>query len=163
MNLLELLTKTGKGIRTGAKDTGKALETTGKVIAHEIPEVVTVAAEVAPVISPVLAVAGSIAAIVNGKIARPVSESFPASLPVSRAMSDVFQTSITGDEMNPLESFAITMVLGILQSVVKNPAHKAVLENQLVGVADQIYAAYGLVPPAPAPAASAPALTPNSH
>jgi hypothetical protein len=49
--------------------------------------------------------------------------------------------------MSFLEQWAITMVLGILNSVVKNPAHKAALQNQLVGIANDIYASYGLVPP----------------
>lgn len=52
--------------------------------------------------------------------------------------------------MNPLEQFAITIVLGILQTVVKNPVHSAALETQLVGIANDIYLAYGLVPPTPA-------------
>ena len=50
--------------------------------------------------------------------------------------------------MNFLENFAITVILGLLQAVVKNAAHAATLKNQvwvqLVGVADDIYAAYGL-------------------
>jgi hypothetical protein len=49
--------------------------------------------------------------------------------------------------MNQLEQFAITMIMGILQSTVKNPAHKALLQNQLLGVAADIQIAYGLVPP----------------
>lgn len=57
-------------------------------------------------------------------------------------------TKITGENtLNPLESFAINMVLGVLQSVIKNPAHSAALENQLVGVANDIYMTYGLTPP----------------
>lgn len=50
--------------------------------------------------------------------------------------------------MNFLENFAITVILGLLQAVVKNPAHAAALKTQLVGVANDIYATYGLTPPA---------------
>jgi hypothetical protein len=50
--------------------------------------------------------------------------------------------------MNWLEQFAITIVLGILQQVIKDPTKKAALQTVLVGVANDIYASYGLVPPA---------------
>ena len=52
--------------------------------------------------------------------------------------------------MNPLEQFAITIVLGVLQTVVKNPTSKAALQGQLLGVATDIAASYGytLTPPA---------------
>ena len=50
--------------------------------------------------------------------------------------------------MSILEQFAITIILGVLQLVVKNPAAKKALEAQLVGIANDIYAAYGMVPPA---------------
>lgn len=53
--------------------------------------------------------------------------------------------------MNPLETFAITMVLGIVQSTVKNPAHKQMLQNQLVGIATDIFNEYGMVPPTAPP------------
>ena len=51
--------------------------------------------------------------------------------------------------MNTLETFAITIVMGILQTVVKNPAHKAAVQAQLVGVATEILAAYGYTVTAP--------------
>ena len=58
--------------------------------------------------------------------------------------------------MNALESFAITIIMGILQTVVKNPAHAAELEGQLVGVATQILSTYGYTVVAPvAPPATA--------
>lgn len=159
MNLLEILNKTGKGIKTAAIDTEKGLAIAGKATVHELPEVAEIAVEVAPFIpvpflSPVLRTAQAAAQLVAPRPAPVSSEFLPASLPVAKGMSQVFQTSITGDKMNPLESFGITMVLGILQSVIKNPAHKAVLETQLVGVADQIYMTYGMVPPAPAATAA---------
>lgn len=50
--------------------------------------------------------------------------------------------------MNTLEQFAITMVLGILQSVIKNPAHSTALKTQLLGIAADIYTSYGITPPA---------------
>jgi hypothetical protein len=63
--------------------------------------------------------------------------------------------------MNFLEHFAIAMVLGLLQQVVKNPAKKAELQAVLVGTATDIFVAYGMTPPDPAPAlAAAPARTP---
>ena len=52
--------------------------------------------------------------------------------------------------MNSLETFAITIILGVLGSVVKNPAHKAAVEGQLVGVATEILASYGYTVTAPA-------------
>lgn len=45
--------------------------------------------------------------------------------------------------MNVLESFAISILMGVLQSVIKNPAHKAAVQNQMVGIASEILAAYG--------------------
>lgn len=51
--------------------------------------------------------------------------------------------------MNALESFAITVIMGILQQVVKNPAHSAAVESQLVGVASQILETYGYTVTAP--------------
>jgi hypothetical protein len=56
--------------------------------------------------------------------------------------------------MNWLEQFAITIVLGILQQVIKDPAKKVELQAVLLGVANNIYAEYGMVPP-PAPAVAA--------
>ena len=48
--------------------------------------------------------------------------------------------------MNFLEHFAINMVLGLLQLVIKNPAKRAELQNVLLGLADDIYTAYGIAP-----------------
>jgi hypothetical protein len=45
--------------------------------------------------------------------------------------------------MNPLEQFAITIIMGILSTVVKNPAHAAALQTQLMGIATDIGAVYG--------------------
>jgi hypothetical protein len=130
VNILELL---GHGVKVAAKDTGKGIATAAKDIGKA-------AATAAPV---ALEVAGEV-----------VTESFPASNIVSRGMASVFHTSIHGDTMNPLESFAITMVFGTLQIVVKNPAHKAALEHQLIGLADSIYSAYGIPVPMPTAPAS---------
>jgi hypothetical protein len=49
--------------------------------------------------------------------------------------------------MSWLEEFAITMILGILNQVIKDPAKKAELQGALLGLAADIYAAYGQVPP----------------
>jgi hypothetical protein len=56
--------------------------------------------------------------------------------------------------MNTLESFAITILMGVLQSVVKNPAHKAAVQGQMTGIATEILEAYGytVTPPATLPA-----------
>lgn len=51
--------------------------------------------------------------------------------------------------MNTLESFAITILMGVLQSVIKNPAHKAAVEGQLVGISTEILTAYGYTVNAP--------------
>jgi len=58
--------------------------------------------------------------------------------------------------MSLLEHMAISMILGILSSTVKNPAHAAQLQTQLLGVASEIASLYGytLTPPA-IPAAAA--------
>jgi hypothetical protein len=49
--------------------------------------------------------------------------------------------------MNVLENMAITILLGTLQTVIKNPSHKSALQTQLVGIASDIFAAYGMTPP----------------
>jgi hypothetical protein len=46
-----------------------------------------------------------------------------------------------------LEQFAITMVFGVLQMVIKDPALSAKLKSQLVGIANDIYMAWGLALP----------------
>ena len=61
--------------------------------------------------------------------------------------------------MSWLEQFAITIVLGILQQVVKNPAKKAELKDVLVGVANDIYASYGIPPAAPVASPASPAVS----
>jgi hypothetical protein len=147
VNILELL---GHGVKVASKDVAKVIEIaakdTGKAVVHAAPFVEQIAAPLlpmVPVVGPALSVA--LTGELHGKFV-------PASLPVARSMAGFFQTSIQGDKMNQLESFAITMVLGILQTVVKNPAHKAALETQLIGVADLIYTTYGLAAPTPSPA-----------
>ena len=57
--------------------------------------------------------------------------------------------------MNALESFAITILMGVLQSVIKNPAHKAAVEGQMTGIATEILEAYGytVTPPPASPTA----------
>jgi hypothetical protein len=111
---------------------------------HTGHEVKVVAEHVEKPALKVVQIAGEVAAIA-APIALP--EALPFSLSVSRVVSGIFQQSIQGDKMNPLESFAITMILGIIQSTVKNPAHKAALKSQLVGIADLIYTDYGMAAP----------------
>jgi hypothetical protein len=140
MNLLEFLRKPGHV----AKAIGKEAEHIG-IIAGEV------ALEAAPVVVPEAAPVAS--AILH--LLPVMHVTVPQSAPVAKVMAGFFHTSIEGNSMNPLESFAITMILGMLQTTVKNPAHKAALETQLVGLADMIYAAYGMVSPvAPAPVAA---------
>jgi hypothetical protein len=50
--------------------------------------------------------------------------------------------------MNFWEQFVIHLALGIVQGIVKNPQHAAALRSRLLEVADAIYEAYGLTPPA---------------
>lgn len=52
--------------------------------------------------------------------------------------------------MNPIEQLAINFVLNIVQEVVKDPAKKALLQAQLIGVATDIATVYGytMTPPA---------------
>jgi hypothetical protein len=56
--------------------------------------------------------------------------------------------------MNPFEDMLITMGITAVRAAIKNPAHAAKLQTQLLEVANDIYAEYGLVPPS---APSAPA------
>jgi hypothetical protein len=79
----------------------------------------------------------------------------PPHAAVRKGMSSVFSTLISGAVMTPLETFAITMVMGILQLTVKNPNSKAALQSQLIGLADLIYSEYGYTVPA-APVAASP-------
>lgn len=102
-------------------------------------------------------------AVIAGKIAAPIAVALaPVGLPaeIGAALvqslhasqnSQTIKTEIP--EMNTLETFAITMVLGILQTTIKNPAHKAALQGQLVGIATDIFEAYGMAVPAASGAA----------
>ena len=45
--------------------------------------------------------------------------------------------------LSMLEQFAISILMGVLQSVIKNPAHKAAVKDQMTGVATDILQAYG--------------------
>jgi hypothetical protein len=58
--------------------------------------------------------------------------------------------------MSILEQFGITIVLGLLQLIIKDPARAAALKNQLLGIAGDIANVYGyaLMPPAAAPIAA---------
>lgn len=114
-------------IAEGLKDVGKGLETAGKDTAK-------IAIPAAEVIAPAVIPMGA------GQV-------------VSQVLG-LADTKIEGGKMNQLEQFAVTMVLGTLQHVVKNPTHAALLKNQLVGLADDIYKSYGMTPAAQ-PTASA--------
>lgn len=50
--------------------------------------------------------------------------------------------------MSWLEEMAISIILGALQQFIKNPAKKAAMETLLLGIADDIYVSYQIVPPA---------------
>ncbi len=91
---------------------------------------------------------------VAGKVALTIA---PAALPLVPVVGPAAAETVKAvraaihpevDSMNPLETMGISMVLAALQSVVKNPQHKAALQNQLIGVANDIYTAYGMTPPA---------------
>lgn len=49
--------------------------------------------------------------------------------------------------MNVLVNLAVTFILETLQVIIKNPEKAAELKTQLVGAANDIYAAYGMTPP----------------
>jgi hypothetical protein len=51
--------------------------------------------------------------------------------------------------MNFIIEFAINTILGILTTVVKNPAKKAALQSDLIGVAQSIADTYGYTLTAP--------------
>jgi len=57
--------------------------------------------------------------------------------------------------MNNIEQLAITFILNVLAEVIKDPAKKAQLQTQLIGIAGDIATLYGytLTPPAPRVAA----------
>lgn len=49
--------------------------------------------------------------------------------------------------MSWLEEMAISIILGALHQFVKNPAKQAAMRTLLLGVADDIYVSYQVVPP----------------
>jgi hypothetical protein len=53
--------------------------------------------------------------------------------------------------MSTLETWLINFALSIILSTIKNPAHAAEVQAQLIGIANDIYAAYGLTPPTTTP------------
>lgn len=123
-------------IGKGAKDAGHV----AKVAGQDAPEVILPAAEIAAKLAPIPA---------------------PASLGVEgilQLVADKLQNfpKEQNKNMNTLEQFGITILLGVLQTVVKNPAHAATLEAQLVGIANDIYTSYGLTPPVQPSTATAP-------
>ena len=54
--------------------------------------------------------------------------------------------------MNPFEDMLISMGINAVRVAIKNPAHAAKLQSQLILVANDIYAAYSLTPPTAPPA-----------
>jgi hypothetical protein len=134
MSFANFLRTVGHGVKVAGKAMEKPAIISGEIGLQVVPFIVPAAAPLAKAAE--TALSGASGAM---------------SLPVSKGMSSVFQTSIGGSDMNPLESFAITMVFGILQTTIKNPAHKALLETQLVGIADMIYSTYGMTSPVAPP------------
>jgi hypothetical protein len=57
--------------------------------------------------------------------------------------------------MGALENILINMGIAAILATIKNPQHAAELQTQLVGVANDIYAAYGLTPPTGTPVVQA--------
>jgi len=55
--------------------------------------------------------------------------------------------------MSFLEQLAISLILAVLQEVIKDPAKKAALQTQLLGIAGDLAGVYGytLTPPAGVP------------
>lgn len=108
-----------------------------KVVGKEAAKIGEVAAPVAADVVPI-AIPGAPGLAVN-KILSLVPEH----------SAKLISISTGGNEsMNPLEAFGISLVLGVLQQVVKNPAHAATMKEILLGLAADIYTTYGIVPPA---------------
>lgn len=103
----------------------------GKVVGTDAAKVAEVAA---PIIAPI-----ATDGLVSGSAVKAVES---------------FLIPSTGDaNVNPLEQFGIMMILGALQVTVKNPASKTAMQNQLLGLANDIYSEYGMTPPPQAVAA----------
>lgn len=98
-----------------------------------------------------------------GEVAAPVAaDVIPVALPgapglavekilslVPQHSAKLISISMGGNEdVNPLEAVAISVVLGVLQQSIKNPAHAALLKETLVGLATDIFTTYGMTPPA---------------
>ncbi len=49
--------------------------------------------------------------------------------------------------MNMLEDMFISFALSVVRALVKNPTHAAAVKKQMLEVADDVYGAYGIVPP----------------
>ena len=88
------------------------------------------------------------------EVALPLAtEAAPLAFPELSLPLSVVNSALGVSSMNPLEAMAISIILGVVQTTIKNPKSKAAVESQLVGLANSIYAEYGMVPPA-APTAS---------
>jgi hypothetical protein len=76
-----------------------------------------------------------------------------AQFPLTRFALEVGGKILMEEAMSLLEHMAISMMLAVVTSTVKNPAHAAALQTQLLGVAGEIAGVYGytLTPPATAP------------
>ena len=138
----QLAEKIGHGVKVAAKDTAHGVKVAAVEVEHVSVKAAIPAGELAAQVllpPPVSVTVKTILEMVSAHFDSPGSE--------------VGNTTEEKSNMNPLETFAITMVLGIVQSTVKNPQHAAILKTQLIGVADQIYMTYGLVPASLAPPA----------
>jgi hypothetical protein len=49
--------------------------------------------------------------------------------------------------MSWIEEMAVSILLGVLHQVVKNPAKAAAVKAAMLGLADEIYASFGVTPP----------------
>lgn len=142
MSVMDFLRGVGHDVKVVGKDVEKPAVIIGEIGLDVVPMVLPEAAPITSIIS---------SALSKG------SSALPMSSPVAKAVVSVIHNSIGGtNSMNQLEAFAITMVLGILQTVIKNPQTKATLQTQLIGIADLIFAEYGMVsPPSPVAASTA--------
>lgn len=120
---LHALEKIGHGAKVVGKDALKVAEVAAPVAAQVF------APELSPLLQRVMTMGPD---IINPK----------------GLIGNYFNFAVDGGNMNPLEAMAVMMILGVLNTTVKNPQHKAALQTHLLGLADDIYIVYGIPPAA---------------
>lgn len=118
---LHALEKVGHGAKVVGKDALKVAEIAAPVAVQ------TFVPELSPLLTKVLTMGPD---IINPK----------------GLLGNYFNFAVDGGNMNPLEAMAVMMILGVLNTTVKNAQHKAALQSHLLGLADDIYMVYGIPP-----------------